>query len=138
MEILLKSTQLITTAGYEIIAASTLATAAFTNPMCSEREPQRHVRHRCVQNVRHSNLHNINEPITLPSSRYSLGSLLVGFVISQVFFETRFGRFGGRVCIGFVMLIARNMRDGCFFVSAASNVVLIENSGGKIEKHLNL
>ena len=38
----------------------------------------------------------------------------------------------------FGMLIARKLRDGCFFASAASNVVLIEHLGGKIKKNLNL
>ena len=38
----------------------------------------------------------------------------------------------------FDMLIARKLRDGCFFASAASNVVLIENLGGEIAKNLNV
>ena len=38
----------------------------------------------------------------------------------------------------FDLLIARKLRDGCFFASAASNVVLIEHLGFKIEKNLNL
>ena len=70
-------------------------------------------------------------------------SSTVGFVISWVryqlgFFETRFGHFRGRIFVEHEMLIARKLRDGCFFVSAASNVGFIVISGGKIEKNLNL
>ena len=52
-------------------------------------------------------------------------------------FEMRFGHFRGRILNEFDMLIARKLRDGCFFASAASNIVLIENLGVKIEKNLN-
>ena len=64
--------------------------------------------------------------------RQQSGSSTIGF------FETRFGHFRGRILNEFDLLIGRKLRGGCFFASAASNVVLIENVGVKIEKNLNL
>ena len=45
----------------------------------------------------------------LPSSRYQLGSLSVGFVISWVFFETIDGDFRGRTVVENYMLILQKM-----------------------------